>query len=243
MSHTDNGLSLQTVWENNIPSPTEQNEIDVSVPPIRGMSIFSLAHELPIPFTHSGETRICSGAKIPPPETRKRRSNPCATFNGTGRQTSHIKNLVCHDDTKIIPQEPAALLVADTPCHDHFSIADSINAATASCLRPIGDVPTTQTPPPSFTAIRIEMIPLPQDYDLGQLSAWHEERQGHEPHTHSTTPVWLKRADGSWACAANTTWPRLFEPLLKNIEDLKQNIDVIRAKQLAGWSLESVQPS
>lgn len=207
------------------------------------MSVFSLTAEPPIPLTRPGQTRICSGANIPAVSAGRKRGNPCATFNGKGAKTSTTQRLAYPEDTEIIPQEPAVLPVADTPYREHFSIADSMKAATTSCLRPIGDVPTTQKPPPPFKATRIEMVPLPQEYDLEQLSAWHEERQGHEPQPNSTTPVWLKQDDGSWACAADATWPQLFEPLLKNIEILKQNIDAIRAEQLAGWSHEGVQPS
>lgn len=234
--------------------------IDESVPPIRGMSIFSIASGYtPPPIDHS-ETRFCSGANIASSAGAARhRSNPCATFNGQG---SNVKYTPSEKSTQITQRIMRKTDPASAPSDaQHFSIAEAIKTAPLLYLRPIEETPPLSQPEKREVATAAKpkvktifngplhktkaptVVCLPQTYDLAQLCAWHEEREGHQPETSSTTPVWIKKENGRWGHVGNATWPELFAPLLQKLEGLKQELAEIRERQLTGWSHEGARPS
>lgn len=62
-------------------------------------------------------------------------------------------------------------------------------------------------------------VPLATE-DLKNLALWHEEKCGGSPDETTTTPVWVKMADDTWA-HATTTWNTILENLRHEIEELE----------------------
>lgn len=70
--------------------------------------------------------------------------------------------------------------------------------------------------------------PTPQF--LNDLDTWHTEREGFSPDETSTTPVWIKCSDGTWAHAA-TTWHNIIADLEVNLAELRHELHKLKIRQ------------
>lgn len=164
-------------------------------PPLRGMSIFTLATNHPIPPVPDKQTRRCSAADVPPPMESSRRADPCA---GGWKPKPKIKldDEAALKPTKVKMPETVHFTSEEPRV---FSIADALNMSAANFLEPIQDKnAATQGEAPD--------LPPLTNHNLDQLILWHGEHiGGHSLRFNRAGTVWLKQENQGWV-ASKRDW-------------------------------------